>query len=447
MRSDLHEANRLSWNAATRAHNSHKADQAAFFRNGGSTLYPEELQLLGHLDGLRLLHLQCNAGQDSLSLARLGARVTGVDIADSAIDFARQLSRDSGIAADFQRDDILRWLPVAATRGERFERVFASYGTLVWLSDLKRWADGIAQVLVPGGRFVLVEFHPFALYFDPHWQPAYDYFSREPIAESGVSDYVAESGASLAPSGYRAGVENFSNPHPSYEFQWGLADVIGALLGAGLQLERLEEYPYANGWAAARRSSAPAADVRPQRKETTMTEERLLRRDEIPLVWEIDRSEVIEHLYSVEAGQLVLRPEFYDMRGWPEGEAEHYTPILLDCFDRGGWFLGLFDLGRLIGAVVLDPRRLGPERDWLQLKFLHLSHAYRRRGLGAHLFHLAATQARHLGASALYVSATPSQNTVDFYMRLGCRLCMEPDEELYRLEPEDVHLVYQILSA
>ncbi|HFH2877979.1 TPA: GNAT family N-acetyltransferase [Pseudomonas aeruginosa] len=369
MRSDLHEANRLSWNAATRAHNSHKADQAAFFRNGGSTLYPEELQLLGHLDGLRLLHLQCNAGQDSLSLARLGARVTGVDIADSAIDFARQLSRDSGIAADFQRDDILRWLPVAATRGERFERVFASYGTLVWLSDLKRWADGIAQVLVPGGRFVLVEFHPFALYFDPHWQPAYDYFSREPIAESGVSDYVAESGASLAPSGYRAGVENFSNPHPSYEFQWGLADVIGALLGAGLQLERLEEYPYANGWAG------------------------------------------------------------------------------FDGMRDGGWFLGLFDQGRLIGAVVLDPRRLGPERDWLQLKFLHLSHAYRRRGLGAHLFHLAATQARHLGASALYVSATPSQNTVDFYMRLGCRLCMEPDEELYRLEPEDVHLVYQILSA
>lgn len=458
MRSDLHEANRLSWNAATRAHNSHKADQAAFFRNGGSTLYPEELQLLGHLDGLRLLHLQCNAGQDSLSLARLGARVTGVDIADSAIDFARQPSRDSGIAADFQRDDILRWLPVAATRGERFERVFASYGTLVWLSDLKRWADGIAQVLVPGGRFVLVEFHPFALYFDPHWQPAYDYFSREPIAESGVSDYVAESGASLAPSGYRAGVENFSNPHPSYEFQWGLADVIGALLGAGLQLERLEEYPLRQRLgrlrrharrrrrthAAARRSSAPAADVRPQRKETTMTEERLLRRDEIPLVWEIDRSEVIEHLYSVEAGQLVLRPEFYDMRGWPEGEAEHYTPILLDCFDRGGWFLGLFDQGRLIGAVVLDPRRLGPERDWLQLKFLHLSHAYRRRGLGAHLFHLAATQARHLGASALYVSATPSQNTVDFYTRLGCRLCMEPDEELYRLEPEDVHLVFNL---
>ncbi|HBN8295004.1 TPA: GNAT family N-acetyltransferase [Pseudomonas aeruginosa] len=457
MRSDLHEANRLSWNAATRAHNSHKADQAAFFRNGGSTLYPEELQLLGHLDGLRLLHLQCNAGQDSLSLARLGARVTGVDIADSAIDFARQLSRDSGIAADFQRDDILRWLPVAATRGERFERVFASYGTLVWLSDLKRWADGIAQVLVPGGRFVLVEFHPFALYFDPHWQPAYDYFSREPIAESGVSDYVAESGALRLPRRRRELQQPSSQlrvpvgpgrcdrrparRRPATRTAGGipLRQRLGRLRRHARRRRRTH--------AAARRSSAPAADVRPQRKETTMTEERLLRRDEIPLVWEIDRSEVIEHLYSVEAGQLVLRPEFYDMRGWPEGEAEHYTPILLDCFDRGGWFLGLFDQGHLIGAVVLDPRRLGPERDWLQLKFLHLSHAYRRRGLGAHLFHLAATQARHLGASALYVSATPSQNTVDFYMRLGCRLCMEPDEELYRLEPEDVHLVYQILNA
>ena len=456
MRSDLHEANRLSWNAATRAHNSHKADQAAFFRNGGSTLYPEELQLLGHLDGLRLLHLQCNAGQDSLSLARLGARVTGVDIADSAIDFARQLSRDS----HRRRLPARRHPPLAARRRHSrrtLRTVFASYGTLVWLSDLKRWADGIAQVLVPGGRFVLVEFHPFALYFDPHWQPAYDYFSREPIAESGVSDYVAESGASLAPSGYRAGVENFSNPSSQLRVPVGPgrcdrrpARRRPATRTAGgiplrQRLGRLRRHARRRRrtHAAARRSSAPAADVRPQRKNHDDRRTPAAPRRN-PLVWEIDRSEVIEHLYSVEAGQLVLRPEFYDMRGWPEGEAEHYTPILLDCFDRGGWFLGLFDQGRLIGAVVLDPRRLGPERDWLQLKFLHLSHAYRRRGLGAHLFHLAATQARHLGASALYVSATPSQNTVDFYTRLGCRLCMEPDEELYRLEPEDVHLVFNL---
>ncbi len=87
MRNDLHEANRLSWNAATRAHNSHKLDQAGFLRRGGTTLFPEELALLGDVRGLRIAHLQCNAGQDSLSLAARGALVTGVDISDEAIAF------------------------------------------------------------------------------------------------------------------------------------------------------------------------------------------------------------------------------------------------------------------------------------------------------------------------------------------------------------------------
>lgn len=175
-----------------------------------------------------------------------------------------------------------------------------------------------------------------------------------------------------------------------------------------------------------------------------MIDERLLRRDEVALVWGIDRREVIEEIYSLKDGELVLRPEFYDMSGWPEGEAEHYTPILLDCFDRGGWFLGLFDQGRLIGAVVVDSRRFGPAGEWLQLTFLHLSHAYRRRGLGAHLFRLAVARARQVGAGALYVSATPSRNTVDFYMRLGCRLCEQLDETLYRREPDDIHLLHDL---
>src|SRR3954469_18087017 len=96
LRKDMHEDNRRSWNAATDAHNSHKADQAAFFRDGGSTLYPEEIELLGDLHGKSLVHLQCNAGQDTLSLAGLGATVTGVDISDTAISFAQQLSTDTG---------------------------------------------------------------------------------------------------------------------------------------------------------------------------------------------------------------------------------------------------------------------------------------------------------------------------------------------------------------
>src|SRR5689334_22694442 len=110
LRKELHEENRLAWNEATVAHNSHKVDQARFLREGGSTLFPEEVELLGDVRGLSLVHLQCNAGQDTLSLARLGARVTGVDISDSAIEFARRLSEESGIAGTFFRSDVYDWL-------------------------------------------------------------------------------------------------------------------------------------------------------------------------------------------------------------------------------------------------------------------------------------------------------------------------------------------------
>ncbi|MBM4431542.1 MAG: class I SAM-dependent methyltransferase, partial [Chloroflexi bacterium] len=120
VRKDLHEENRLSWNEATKAHNSHKKDQARFLRQGGSTLFPEEIELLGDVRGLSLLHLQCNAGQDTLSLAKRGAVVTGVDISDEAIAFARQLSRDSGIPATFVRSDVYDWLTQTAQSGQTF---------------------------------------------------------------------------------------------------------------------------------------------------------------------------------------------------------------------------------------------------------------------------------------------------------------------------------------
>ncbi|MBD0321660.1 MAG: class I SAM-dependent methyltransferase, partial [Gemmatimonadetes bacterium] len=143
---ELHEQNRLSWNAATAAHNSHKGDQAAFFRAGGDTLFPEELELLGGVDGVDLLHLQCNAGQDTLSLARRGARATGVDISDEAIRFARELAEASGIAAQFERADVYDWLDAAGREGRSFDTVFASYGAIGWLSDLAAWGRGIAGV-------------------------------------------------------------------------------------------------------------------------------------------------------------------------------------------------------------------------------------------------------------------------------------------------------------
>jgi predicted N-acetyltransferase YhbS len=171
---------------------------------------------------------------------------------------------------------------------------------------------------------------------------------------------------------------------------------------------------------------------------------RHLLREEIAQVWNIDRSEVIENFYHLQDGVLVLRPKHVDVLGWPPGEAEKYTPMLLDCLDRDGWFCGAFDDTRLIGAVVLESRFIGRRKDQLQLKFLHVSHSYRNRGLGARLFERAMATARERGAHGLYISATPSENTVNFYVRLGCTVAKEPDPDLFELEPEDMHLEREI---
>ena len=250
MNRNEHEANRISWNEATRVHNSHKADQARFLRDGGSTLFPEELELLGNIRGKQLVHLQCNAGQDTLSLAARGAIVTGVDISDEAIDFARRLSHESGIPGTFERADVYDWLEHDAD-SEQFDIAYSSYGAVVWLSDLATWARGIAGVLRPGGFFTLVEFHPFIGMFDEEWRLAYPYGGGQRLTfENGIGDYVAWAGPALAPSGYLEGVKDFVNPHPSHEYNWSVSEVISALLGAGLSLEVFHEYPYANGFPA-----------------------------------------------------------------------------------------------------------------------------------------------------------------------------------------------------
>ena len=171
---------------------------------------------------------------------------------------------------------------------------------------------------------------------------------------------------------------------------------------------------------------------------------RELRRDEIAQIWGIDRREVIENVYHLEEGALALKPEHYDMQGWPRSEPERYAPILYDCFDHGGWFCGLFDGERLIGITILDSRFIGMNEDQLQLKFLHISHDYRRQGLGKRLFEMASAKASEWGARQMYISATPSQNTVDFYPRLGAVATKEPDPELLALEPEDVHMEYRV---
>ncbi len=169
---------------------------------------------------------------------------------------------------------------------------------------------------------------------------------------------------------------------------------------------------------------------------------RKLTQPELPFIWTIDRAEIINHIYYFRDGKLVLEAEHYEMQGWNSGEPEHYHPHLEDCFVRGGHFWGAFDAAKLIGVVVLENKFIGRKKDTVQLKFLHASNGYRKQGLGRRLFFLAAEQARGMCAAKMYISSAPAENTVNFYFHLGCRLAEEIDEELFALEPEDIHLEY-----
>jgi predicted N-acetyltransferase YhbS len=171
---------------------------------------------------------------------------------------------------------------------------------------------------------------------------------------------------------------------------------------------------------------------------------RPLERHELDRIWSIDRAELTERVYRIEGGALALRDERHDVTGWPPGEPERYAPILRDCFERGGAFVGAFDGATLVGVAVLESRSIGRAGDTLQLAFLHVSRALRGSGVGRALFEASAARARSLGARRLYVSATPSENTVRFYLRRGCRLAAEPDPALFALEPEDIHLELQL---
>jgi SAM-dependent methyltransferase len=249
---DLHEQNRRSWNHATAAHERHKGGQGEFLRGGGTTLFPEELDLLGDLAGKRVVHLQCNAGGDTVPLALRGAEVTGVDISDVAIAAAQRLAADVGTAARFERADVYDWLATAAAAERPFDLAFASYGALPWLSDLRAWARGVAGVLAAGGRLVVVEFHPALYRVDEHdggWRlaDARGGAGRRWDQPSGIGDYVAGSGDGLVPWGAAPGVDAFDNPEPCHEFEWSIGDVVDAIAGAGLIVETLREWPYSNG--------------------------------------------------------------------------------------------------------------------------------------------------------------------------------------------------------
>ncbi|ORY06949.1 methyltransferase type 12, partial [Basidiobolus meristosporus CBS 931.73] len=249
MLQDHTEINRKSWNEATLAHNSHKPNQAEFFLDGGSTLFPEEVGLLGDVKNKNICHLLCNSGQDTLSIAKLGANIVGVDISDNAIEFATTLSKDSKIEATFVRSEACSYLE--STEPNQFDVVFISYGAINWLPDINRLAQGIHKILKPGGRLIIVEFHPILFIFDESTERVFPYTTSGTVLENdvGVSDYVARSEGCLNHGGeFAEGIVNFENKYPCSEFAWGIGDILSSILSSGLVLNDFKEYLHCNGF-------------------------------------------------------------------------------------------------------------------------------------------------------------------------------------------------------
>jgi 2-polyprenyl-3-methyl-5-hydroxy-6-metoxy-1,4-benzoquinol methylase len=182
------EMNRAGWNAKTPVHvNSAFYDMPGFLA-GNTSLKDLELGLLGDVKGKRVLHLQCHFGQDSLSLARMGAHVTGVDFSDVAIEKATSLAAELQLDATFIHSDVYS---LKEHLSGSFDIVFTSYGTIGWLPDLKLWADIVQYFLKPGGQFVMVDFHPVVWMFDERFQSVtYSYFNTGPIVERSEGTYA-----------------------------------------------------------------------------------------------------------------------------------------------------------------------------------------------------------------------------------------------------------------
>ncbi len=169
---------------------------------------------------------------------------------------------------------------------------------------------------------------------------------------------------------------------------------------------------------------------------------RPLQRAEVEQVWQIERREIVHEIYQVADGRLYLRPQFYDTREWPDGEPGIYTPILLDCFDHNGVFLGAFAGENLVAASVVDARPVGDYPSLRQLAFLHVSHDWRGKKLALRLYQLCKDTIVRSGAEGFYISSTPTRRTVEFYLRQGAKLIARPDTTLVAIEPEDIHLAH-----
>jgi SAM-dependent methyltransferase len=230
--------NRANWDERTQIHLAspklhYKLDQ---LRAGVERLDPIAAAVLGPVTGLRVLHLQCHFGKDTLALAQSGAEVVGLDFATTAIETAQALAVDLGLSNRARFIDADVYDAIAAV-GEiaSFDRVFVSWGALCWLPDLLPWARAVASFLKPGGYLALADAHPASYVLDdriktPDARPGWHapYLAREPLLEDDPSDY-ADPDAQLVNS-------------RTVQFLHPLSDVVSALIEAGLRIDWFREH-------------------------------------------------------------------------------------------------------------------------------------------------------------------------------------------------------------
>ena len=225
---------RRNWNERTPIHAASDFYNVDGFKSGNITLTEIERRELGSVAGKTLLHLQCHFGMDTMSWARLGAKVTGVDISDAAIDLARELNDELGLDARFIRSNIY---DLPEVLDEQFDIVYTAIGALCWLPDMDGWAKIVSRYLKPGGTFYILDGHPTSHALESFensdgsrdLKPVYSYF-HDP---EGIS--------------YPAGDCTYTGPEvinsPSQEWQHSVSDIINAIIGAGLQIEFFNEHP------------------------------------------------------------------------------------------------------------------------------------------------------------------------------------------------------------
>lgn len=219
--------NKKLWNERTVHHVKSEFYDLPAFLKGKNVLNSIELNLLGDISNKSILHLQCHFGQDSLCLARMGAKVTGVDFSEKAIETARELNHTLNLNAEFICSDVYE-LPNVLN--QQFDIVFTSYGVIGWLPDMERWAKVISTFLKPSGKLVFIEFHPVLWMFDNDFNKVtYNYFKDEPIIENETGTYAD----------HEAPIVN-----QSVSWNHSLSEVIKALLNNGMTIKDFNEYDY-----------------------------------------------------------------------------------------------------------------------------------------------------------------------------------------------------------